>query len=570
MRAHPSPWALAVLAVLAAAAQFVPALATTYVVSPDGSGDFETIQDAVEAAKRGDVIELTDGVFHGEGNHDIDMMGRAVTIRSQSGDPAVCLIQAQTDERGFAIDDGEGPDTIIESIGVHGARVAQGAGIYCLGSSPTITGCEFIECRAEQGGGIYCESGDPIVSGCLFRDCWSGVVVGERGGGLYLKETTAAVTGCTFCECGHYGGGISCRAGATPTIADCRFVKCVGRSGCALLCEGDASPVLESCLVESCAVQSYAVRAVRLADQSGLACVECTFRSNHGGAVMLHGGSAASFEGCAFVGNSYGGMGGAVDCTGDAVTFTECLFEGNGPTARGGAVHAVLPASVMFQDCAFAGNSSDYGGAISCSGGEGTLTIDGCTFEGNAASERGASIYLGSTRETVPIISGCTFGTTGGGATETVFCYGSSPSVTSCTFAQYGDPYAFTCDTDVGDQWSGPWPARPSIDHTIIAFGYLMPIECFDLESAPQVTRSVLFGHSLSDTLYCSDHHDNLFVDPAFCGVAQGDFTLCADSPCLPENNPWGELIGAREAGCGACATAVDRSSWGRIKAIYR
>jgi pectin methylesterase-like acyl-CoA thioesterase len=36
--------------------------ADVFVVSPDGSGDFPTIQAAVDAASDGDDIELTDGV----------------------------------------------------------------------------------------------------------------------------------------------------------------------------------------------------------------------------------------------------------------------------------------------------------------------------------------------------------------------------------------------------------------------------------------------------------------------------------------------------------------------------
>ena len=47
-------------------------VAATYVVTADGSGDFPTIQAAISAAINGDVIELTDGTFTGEGNRDIE------------------------------------------------------------------------------------------------------------------------------------------------------------------------------------------------------------------------------------------------------------------------------------------------------------------------------------------------------------------------------------------------------------------------------------------------------------------------------------------------------------------
>ncbi len=46
------------------------AIATTYTISPDGTGDFPTVQAAVNAAADGDIIELTDGTFTGDGNRD--------------------------------------------------------------------------------------------------------------------------------------------------------------------------------------------------------------------------------------------------------------------------------------------------------------------------------------------------------------------------------------------------------------------------------------------------------------------------------------------------------------------
>jgi hypothetical protein len=61
----------------------------------------------------------------------------------------------------------------------------------------------------------------------------------------------------------------------------------------------------------------------------------------------------------------------------------------------------------------------------------------------------------------------------------------------------------------------------------------------------------------------------NLNADPLFCGPAQGDFTLGAASPCLPQNNPWGVLVGARGQGC-LGPVSIRAESWGAIKAKYR
>ncbi|MCK4511407.1 T9SS type A sorting domain-containing protein, partial [bacterium] len=42
---------------------------------------------------------------------------------------------------------------------------------------------------------------------------------------------------------------------------------------------------------------------------------------------------------------------------------------------------------------------------------------------------------------------------------------------------------------------------------------------------------------------------------PLFCSLADTNLTLHSDSPCLPANNPWGELIGALGEGCGPVTT---------------
>jgi hypothetical protein len=58
--------------------------------------------------------------------------------------------------------------------------------------------------------------------------------------------------------------------------------------------------------------------------------------------------------------------------------------------------------------------------------------------------------------------------------------------------------------------------------------------------------------------------------DPGLCDWP-ASIQLCEDSPALPDNNPWGEVVGAIDAaGCGPCLTSVEQTSWGSIKALYR
>ncbi len=108
-------------AILIAVVVFGQAHALTYLVRPDGNGDFATIQDAIDGANIGDVIELADGVFVGAGNRNISYNGKAITIRSQSGEPETCVIDVQgrhngLAERGFLFNNNEGPASVLRDV----------------------------------------------------------------------------------------------------------------------------------------------------------------------------------------------------------------------------------------------------------------------------------------------------------------------------------------------------------------------------------------------------------------------------------------------------------------------
>ena len=55
---------------------------STLTILADGTGDYPTIQDAINAAGEGDTLQLGDGAFTGEGNWDIECHGTPLTIRS--------------------------------------------------------------------------------------------------------------------------------------------------------------------------------------------------------------------------------------------------------------------------------------------------------------------------------------------------------------------------------------------------------------------------------------------------------------------------------------------------------
>jgi hypothetical protein len=225
-------------------------LATTYLVRPDGTGDFPTIQAAVGAAADGDVIELADGTFQGDGNRDISYLGKAITVRSQSGNPEACILDCGG-PRGFRFESGEDANAILMGVTVTGAIVNDygwpdgcGGAVRCLQAGPTIRHCVFYDnqCR-EAGAAIFCESGSLDVSDCRFDENRTAISSGIiDGGGIACYGSSLTLSDCTFYfNSAVYGGGISLRYGSAATVAGCTFTFNVAPlRGGSIYCEGSS------------------------------------------------------------------------------------------------------------------------------------------------------------------------------------------------------------------------------------------------------------------------------------------------------------------------------------------
>jgi pectin methylesterase-like acyl-CoA thioesterase len=94
--------------------------ASVYLVDPQGTGDFPTIQAAVDAVVDGDIIELADGSYLGSGNHNVDFCGKSITIRSRNGDPDLCIIDCSGRpgdlRRGFLFVSGESREAVLQDL----------------------------------------------------------------------------------------------------------------------------------------------------------------------------------------------------------------------------------------------------------------------------------------------------------------------------------------------------------------------------------------------------------------------------------------------------------------------
>jgi hypothetical protein len=281
--------------------------AEVIVVRPDGSGDFPTIQEALDAAGMGAVIELTSGVFRGPGNRAIEVPDRALTIRSQGGDPEQCIIDCEGLANGFGIwptVEGTviegitvtrgyagmgwggalaaccGPSRLIvrdcvfrnNSAGIGGGAVADdanstfircrfiensaaegGAFITSARFSPTLEDCEFIGNSATHVGGAvfleYVEARDQRDRGAVFRNCLFLQNTAPGGSGVMVDAASPTFENCTLVDNSASDGAIHCAfvygIPSNPLISHC--IIAFSSAGRGVSCDSPSQPILECC-----------------------------------------------------------------------------------------------------------------------------------------------------------------------------------------------------------------------------------------------------------------------------------------------------------------------------------
>ncbi|MFH1501971.1 MAG: right-handed parallel beta-helix repeat-containing protein [Candidatus Eisenbacteria bacterium] len=275
----------------------------------------------------------------------------------------------------------------------------------------------------------------------------------------------------------------------------------------------------------------------------------CVFSGNegyHGGGLYCLGASP-TLRDVVFSDNHARQRGGAMyfDGRSDA-TLTRVSARGNDAAYSGGAAYCRNSSPIM-SDCEFTENDAKYGGALYCYG-DSSPTIEGSLFSGNGPGNwsggRGGGVCCGG--GATPTFSRVTFVGNWCWVGGAIHCDDSSPQITGCTFA---GNYVAGTGANYG-ACIGAWDeSYPTVEYSVVSF-CASGTEYYSLDGGYVTTsHSVVFGNADGDSLG-GVHYNNIFLDPLFCDRVGGDFTVDTESPCVPGNNPWGELVGAWGAGC--------------------
>jgi hypothetical protein len=239
--------------------------------------------------------------------------------------------------------------------------------------------------------------------------------------------------------------------------------------------------------------------------------------------------------------------GGGIIVRGAGVVIEDCLFRDCTSSHNGGALYTgYSQQGARVRDCVFQDNFAPFrGGAVSVD--HGAAEFRRCLFVGNSTTDASEQFY-------------------GGGALHcnwSVYGEGTICQVWRCTIVANSSGgngsgiYAWNSE-------GGFWMAR-----SIVAFN-TGPGMGFDSEpSVESFTFSCVHGNEGGDA--SPGYSSLIWSDPLLCGIAVRDFSLCANSPCLPANNIYDALMGFADEGCGDCdSSPTEQKSLGGVKAMYR
>ena len=234
----------------------------TWVVAQDGSGDFTTIQSAIDAAFTGDTVLIGPGVYQvSDGSAVVSLGGKRITLRGtvdpQSGQP-LTIVDGQNKRTGFYCTDLASGGSFIEDIEFTNGYSSAGSAAHVRNAVLTFNNCVFSNSYCFDtgaGNGYGCGAGlyTYLVSDIHLNDCvFRGNECEVSGAGLYLHEVNGHLEGCVFenNESGMGGGAVSCHPGSyDANFNGCTFSgNIAGFGGGGLAIETSVSASVMNCV----------------------------------------------------------------------------------------------------------------------------------------------------------------------------------------------------------------------------------------------------------------------------------------------------------------------------------
>ena len=241
--------------------------------------DHTTIQAAIGASSAGDTILVQAGTY----NEHINFNGKAVTLGSlflTTGDDshiAATIINGSGSGTCVKFTSGESSTSVLSGFTVTNGSAYYGAGIYCQGTSPTLTNLvisnnhglvgdsyggglccmdntnptctnlTFTGNDANEGGGVYCHNnGEASFYNCVFTDNTS-----SHGGAMQISYSDPYIEYSVFYENDSpFGGAVYVYNYSTPEFVNCTFSDNTSTYGGAFyLISLQGQPTITNCIL---------------------------------------------------------------------------------------------------------------------------------------------------------------------------------------------------------------------------------------------------------------------------------------------------------------------------------
>lgn len=314
--------------------------------------DYPTIQEGINHGADGDTVLVQPDIYY----ENLNFNGHDITLASlflTTGDTAyISTTIIDGDSAGSVITFESGEDSTAQVVGftIQNGRADEGGGIYCKGSSPTISNNIINDNYSTGwwgGGGILCSSSNATISSnTISRN--SAVVAYAEGGGICCEYSSPTISANTITDnSAEFGGGICCWRGRLK-ISGNTFNGNSATFGGGICCEYSSSTISDNAFSGN----SASFRG------GGIYCfVSSPMISNN----IISGNSAST--------------GGGISCDDDEdkraivrirpeFTMSDNIISKN--WANRGSGISCFPSTPVIIKNTISGNSATYGGGVYC------------------------------------------------------------------------------------------------------------------------------------------------------------------------------------------------------------
>jgi hypothetical protein len=302
-----------------------------------------TIQEAVDAARAGDVVLVTNGLYATGGRAMAGSMTNRVVV-----DKAI-LVQSVHGSEVTAIGGASAPGGSFGDGAIRGVHL--GAGATLIGFTVTngftrMAGDLVLE---QSGGGVWCESTNAVLMDCRL----AGNTARQRGGGVYRGRLHRCELAGNYAS--YYGGGAQGAVLTACVLRDNDVYRSDSGGGGADQCSLDQCSLFNNSAESGGGASRSMLTHCRLWDNSateegggvwGGTLVSCLLESN-GSAGSGGGAEGSTLENCLLRYNSAQGAWGGGGAWGGLLRNCTVIYN-SAPTAGGGVFAGVVVNSILY------------------------------------------------------------------------------------------------------------------------------------------------------------------------------------------------------------------------------